>query len=184
MLLWQRGGTEKKTKNSPHPKRDEGCLCIKLRGTTQIAKDHLSPAAFGALTLRSVRFVFTGSSGVARNDPNRSTLQPRALSLDGGVCISDPIIAICHNFTFRKVGIVPLCVQLNYSIRKTFVNGFEQNLRHPDAVCTGYLAVLDGHGRVSCIPPISIFFIAHCITNRPISLYDHWVGFKVCCTVR
>ena len=97
MLLWQRGGTEKKTKNSPHPKRDEGCLCIKLRGTTQIAKDHLSLAAFGALTLRSVRFVFTGSSGVARNDPNRSTLQPRALSLDGGVCISDPIIAICHN---------------------------------------------------------------------------------------
>ena len=144
----------------------------------------MSPAAFGALTLRSVRFTFAGSSGVARNDPDRSTLQPWALSLDGGVCISDPIIAICHNFTFRKAGEVPLCVQLNYSIRKTFVNGFEQNLRHPDAVCTGYLAVLDGHGRVSCIPPISIFFIAHCITNRPISLYDHWVGFKVCCTVR
>ena len=173
-----------KTKNSPHPKRDEGCLCIKLRGTTQIAKDHLSPAAFGALTLRSVRFAFAGSSGVARNDPDRSTLQPWALSLDGGVCISDPIIAICHNFTFRKADIASLRVQLNYSIRKTFVNGFEQNLRHPDAVCTGYLAVLDGHGRVSCIPPISIFFIAHCITNRPISLYDHWVGFKVCCTVR
>ena len=117
-------------------------------------------------------------------DPTGTPCSLRAFSLDGGVCISDPIIAICHNFTFRKVGIVPLCVQLNYSIRKTFVNGFEQNLRYPDAVCTGYLAVLDGHGRVSCIPPISIFFIAHCITNRPISLYDHWVGFKVCCTVR
>ena len=85
MLLWQRGGTEKKTKNSPHPKRDEGCLCIKLRGTTQIAKDHLSPAAFGALTLRSVRFTFAGSSGVARNGPDRNALQLEALSLNGGV---------------------------------------------------------------------------------------------------
>ena len=129
MLLWQRGGTVKKTKNSPHPKRDEGCLCIKLRGTTQIAKDNISPAAFGALTLRSVRFTFAGSSGVARNDPDRSTLQPWALSLDGGVCISDPIIAICHNFTFRKAGTVPLCVQLNYSIRKTFVNVFSEKRR-------------------------------------------------------
>ena len=126
-----------KTKNSPHPKRDEGCLCIKLRGTTQIAKDHLSPAAFGALTLRSVRFTFAGSSGVARNDPDRSTLQPWALSLDGGVCISDPIIAICHNFTFRKADTMPLCVQLNYSIRKTFVNGFGQNFQSAvlDAAC-------------------------------------------------
>ena len=52
-------------------------MCIRdSRGTTQIAKDHLSPAAFGALTLRSVRFTFAGSSGVARNDPDRSTLQP------------------------------------------------------------------------------------------------------------
>ena len=76
-----------------------------------------------------------------------------------------PSVIILHS---AKQAQVPLCVQLNYSIRKTFVNGFEQNLRHPDAVCTGYLAVLDGHGRVSCIPPISIFFIAHCITNRPI----------------
>ena len=129
MLLWQRGGTVKKTKNSPHPKRDEGCLCIKLRGTTQIAKDHMSPAAFGALTLRSVRFTFAGSSGVARNDPDRSALQPRALSLDGGVCISDPIIAICHNFTFRKADIASLRVQLNYSIRNTFVNVFSEKRR-------------------------------------------------------
>ena len=119
----------KKTKNSPHPKRDEGCLCIKLRGTTQIAKDHMSPAAFGALTLRSVRFTFAGSSGVARNDPDRSTLQPWALSLDGGVCISDPIIAICHNFTFRKADIASLRVQLNYSIRNTFVNVFSEKRR-------------------------------------------------------
>ena len=126
---------------------------------------------------------FAGSSGVARNDPDRSALQPWALSLDGGVCISDPIIAICHNSAAAKGHSAP-CVQLNYSMCKAFVNRFGQNSRHPDAVCTGYLAVLDGHGRVSCIPPISIFFIAHCITNRPISLYDHWVGFKVCCTVR
>ena len=184
MMLWQRGRQAQKTKTASIPIKGRRLCCSKLRGTTQIAKDKLSPAAFGALTLRSVRFAFAGSSGVARNDPDRSTLQPWALSLDGGVYISGPIIAICHNFTSHKTGTQPPCVQLNYSIRKTFVNGFEQNLRHPDAVCTGYLAVLDGHGRVSCIPPISIFFIAHCITNRPISLYDHWVGFKVCCTVR
>ena len=50
-----------------------------------------------------------GSSGVARNDPDRSTLQPWALSLDGGVCISDPIIAICHNSRFAaKAHIRPL----------------------------------------------------------------------------
>ena len=74
---------------------------------------------------------------MARNDPDRSTLQPWALSLDGGVCISDPIIAICHNFTFRKAGEMPLCVQLNYSIRKTFVNGFGQNFQSAvlDAAC-------------------------------------------------
>ena len=48
MLLWQRGGTVKKTKNSPHPKRDEGCLCIKLRGTTQIAKDKMCPLPLSA----------------------------------------------------------------------------------------------------------------------------------------
>ena len=48
----------------------------------------------------------------------------------------------------------------------------------------GHLAVLDGHGRVSRIPPITIFLIAHCIADRPVSLYDHRVGFKVCCTVR
>ena len=95
----------------------------------------MSPAAFGALTLRSVRFTFAGSSGVARNDPDRSTLQPWALSLDGGVCISDPIIAICHNFTFRKAGIVPLCVQLNYSIRKTFVNVFSEKSRFTPTLC-------------------------------------------------
>ena len=58
------------------------------------------------------------------------------------MCISDPIIAICHNFTFRKAGEVPLCVQLNYSIRKTFVTGFEQNLRHPDAAHLQHLAAL------------------------------------------
>ena len=79
-------------------------MCIKLRGTTQIAKDHLSPAAFGALTLRSVRFTFAGSSGVARNDPDRSTLQPWALSLDGGVCISDPDNWTTYNTTLVVQG--------------------------------------------------------------------------------
>ena len=111
----------------------------------------MSPAAFGALTLRCVRFTFAGSSGVARNDPDRSTLQPWALSLDGGVCISDPIIAICHNFTFRKAGEMPLCVQLNYSIRKTFVNGFEQNLRHPDADDAADGAILGKDQGVVCL---------------------------------
>ena len=143
----------------------------------------MSPAAFGALTLRCVRLVSPEAPGRRKMEPAGTPCSWKR-SLCTAVCISDPIIAICHNFTFRKADIASLRVQLNYSIRKTFVNGFEQNLRHPDAVCTGYLAVLDGHGRVSCIPPISIFFIAHCITNRPISLYDHWVGFKVCCTVR
>ena len=199
MMLWQRGRQAQKTKTASIPIKGRRLCCSKLRGTTQIAKDKLSPAAFGALTLRSVRFAFAGSSGVARNEPDRNALQPWALSLDGGVCISDPIIAICHNFTSHKTGTQPPCVQLNYSMSRAFVNSFPaktfpyrrgrpaaapEKSRHPDAVCTGYLAVLDGHGRVSCIPPISIFFIAHCITNRPISLYDHWVGFKVCCTVR
>ena len=178
------GQTGAKNKTASIPIKGRRLCCSKLRGTTQIAKDKLSPAAFGALTLRSVRLISPEAPGWREMDPTGTPCSLRAFSLDGGVCISDPIIAICHNFTFRKADTMPPCVQLNYSIRKTFVNGFEQNLRHPDAVCTGYLAVLDGHGRVSCIPPISIFFIAHCITNRPISLYDHWVGFKVCCTVR
>ena len=34
--------------------------------------------------------------------PTGAPYSREALSLDGGVCISDPIIAICHNFTFRK----------------------------------------------------------------------------------
>ena len=109
-------------------------MSIKLRGTTQIAKDNVSLAAFGALTLRSVRFTFAGSSGVARNDPDRSTLQPWALSLDGGVCISDPIIAICHNFTFRKADTMSLCVQLNYSIHKAFVNVFSEKKQFTPAL--------------------------------------------------
>ena len=184
MLLWQRGGTEKKQKTALIPKGTKAACASNSVVPPKLQRIKCVPCRFRRVNAALRPTCVAGSSGVARNDPDRSTLQPWALSLDGGVCISDPIIAICHNFTFRKADIASLCVQLNYSIRKTFVNGFEQNLRHPDAVCTGYLAVLDGHGRVSCIPPISIFFIAHCITNRPISLYDHWVGFKVCCTVR
>ena len=93
----------------------------------------MSPAAFGALTLRCVRLVSPEAPGWREMIPTGAPYSRWALSLDGGVCISDPIIAICHNFTFRKADTMPLCVQLNYSIRKTFVNGFEQNLRHPDA---------------------------------------------------
>lgn len=138
----------------------------------------MSPAAFGALTLRSVRFAFAGSSGVARNDPDRSTLQPWALSLDGGVCISDPIIAICHNSAAAKGHSAP-CVQLNYSMCKAFVNRFGQNSRDPDAVHMGYFTVLDRHGRISRIPSINIFFVAHGIADRPVSLCNHRVGFKI-----
>ena len=85
MLLWQRGGTVKKTKNSPHPKRDEGCLCIKLRGTTQIAKDTLSPAAFGALTLRCVRLISPEAPGRHKMEPAGTPYSLRAFSLSGGV---------------------------------------------------------------------------------------------------
>ena len=35
-------------KKNLHPKRDEGCLCIKLRGTTQIAKDKMCPLPLSA----------------------------------------------------------------------------------------------------------------------------------------
>ncbi len=66
-------------------------------------------------------------------DPTGTPCSLRAFSLDGGVYISDPIIAICHNFTSHKTGTQPPCVQLNYSMSRAFVNGFSQNLRHPDA---------------------------------------------------
>ena len=84
MLLWQRGGTVK-NKNSPHPKRDEGCLCIKLRGTTQIAKDKSVPCRFRRVNAALRPTCVAGSSGVARNDPDRNALQLEALSLNGGV---------------------------------------------------------------------------------------------------
>jgi len=45
----------------------------------------VSPAAFGALTLRCVRFTFAGSSGVAQNGTDRNALQLEAPSLNGGV---------------------------------------------------------------------------------------------------
>ena len=85
----------------------------------------MSPAAFGALTLRCVRLISPEAPGWREMDPTGTPCSLRAFSLDGGVCISDPIIAICHNFTFRKADIASLRVQLNYSIRNTFVNGFE-----------------------------------------------------------
>ena len=73
----------------------------KLRGTTQIAKDHLSPAAFGALTLRSVRFAFAGSSGVARNGSRPERLAACGRSLWTVVCAfltpSLPSVIISHH---------------------------------------------------------------------------------------
>ena len=180
---WQTGRTAQKTKTAPSQK---GTKAVASNSVVppKLQRIKLSPAAFGALTLRCVRLLFAGSSGAARSMPCRNVLQPADVLSGRRYAHSDPIIAICHNSHAAKQAQCPLAYSLNYSIRRIFVNGFWQNLRHPDAVCTGYLAVLDGHGRVSRIPPISIFFAAHCITNRPISLYDHRVGFKVRCAVR
>ena len=47
----------------------------------------------------------------------------RTFSLDSGLHISDPIIAICHNSHPAKRHSAP-CVHLNYSIPEAFVNGF------------------------------------------------------------
>ena len=177
------GADGAKNKNSPIPK---GTKAVASNSVVppKLQRIKLSPAAFGALTLRCVRLLFAGSSGAARSMPCRNVLQPADVLSGRRYAHSDPIIAICHNSHAAKQAQCPLAYSLNYSIRRIFVNGFWQNLRHPDAVCTGYLAILDGHGRVSRIPPISIFFAAHCITNRPVSLYDHRVGFKVRCAVR
>ena len=111
-------------------------------------------------------------------DPTGTPCSLRAFSLDGGVYISDPIIAICHNSAAAKGHSAP-CVQLNYSMRKAFVNRFGQNSRNPDAVHMGYFTVLDRHGRISRIPSINIFFVAHGIADRPVSLCNHRVGFKI-----
>ena len=172
-----------KTKNSPHPEKGRR-LSEKLRGTTQIAE--MPPG-------RSCRFVrcnaalrptcVAGSSGSAQNGTDRNALQLEALSLGGGWYISDPIIAICHNSAAAKGHNAP-CVQLNYSMCKAFVNRFGQNLRDPDAVHMGYFTVLNRHGRISRIPSINIFFVPHGIANRPVSLCNHRVGFKICRTIR
>ena len=96
----------------------------------------MSPAAFGALTLRCVRLVSPEAPGWREMIPTGAPYS-HGRSLWTVVYISDPIIAICHNFTFRKADTMPLCVQLNYSIRKTFVNGFGQNFQSAvlDAAC-------------------------------------------------
>ena len=157
----------------------------------------MSPAAFGAVTLRCVRLVSPEAPGRHETRPAGAPCSWER-SLWAAVCISDPIIAICHNSHPAKRHSAP-CVHLNYSMGSAFVNSFPaktfphrqgrpaaapERLRHPDAVYMGHLAVLDGHGRVSRIPPINIFFAAHCIANRPVSLDHHWVGSKVCCAVR
>lgn len=138
----------------------------------------MSPAAFGALTLRSVRFLSPEAPGWHETHPAGAPCSLRALSLGGGWYISDPIIAICHNSAAAKGHSAP-CVQLNYSMRKAFVNRFGQNSRNPDAVHMGYFTVLDRHGRISRIPSINIFFVAHGIADRPVSLCNHRVGFKI-----
>ena len=56
-------------------------------------------------------------------DPTGTPCSLRAFSLDGGVYISGPIIAICHNSHPAKRHSA-LCVHLNYSIPEAFVNGF------------------------------------------------------------
>ena len=137
----------------------------------------MSPAAFGALTLRCVRLVSPEAPGRHETRPAGAPCSWER-SLWAAVCISDPIIAICHNFAAAKGHSAP-CVQLNYSMCKAFVNRFGQNLRHPDAVHMGYFTVLDRHGRISRIPSINIFFVAHGIADRPVSLCNHRVGFKI-----
>ena len=143
----------------------------------------MSPAALGALTLRSVRFLSPEAPGWRETHPTGAPYSLRALSLGGGWYISDPIIAICHNSAAAKGHSAP-CVQLNYSMCKAFVNRFGQNLRDPDAVHMGYFTVLNRHGRISRIPSINIFFVPHGIANRPVSLCNHWVGFKICRAIR
>ena len=137
----------------------------------------MSPAAFGALTLRSVRFLSPEAPGRHETRPAGAPCSWER-SLWAAVCISDPIIAICHNSAAAKGHSAP-CVQLNYSMCKAFVNRFGQNSRDPDAVHMGYFTVLDRHGRISRIPSINIFFVAHGIANRPVSLCNHRVGFKI-----
>ena len=137
----------------------------------------MSPAAFGAVTLRCVRLVSPEAPGRHETRPAGAPCSWER-SLWAAVCISDPIIAICHNFAAAKGHSAP-CVQLNYSMCKAFVNRFGQNLRHPDAAHMGYFTVLDRHGRISRIPSINIFFVAHGIADRPVSLCNHRVGFKI-----
>ena len=62
----------------------------------------VSPAAFGAITLRSVRLLSPEAPGWRELCPAGTPYSLRAFSLDGGAHISDPIIAICHNFVCRR----------------------------------------------------------------------------------
>ena len=133
MLLWQRGGTVKKQKTALIPKGTKAACASNSVVPPKLQRIKCVPCRFRRVNAALRPTCVAGSSGVARNDPDRSTLQPWALSLDGGVCISDPIIAICHNFTFRKADTMSLCVQLNYSIRKTFVNVFSKKSRFAPA---------------------------------------------------
>jgi len=176
--------TGAKTKTASAPTKGRR-LSEKLRGTTQIA-GKLSPAALCAVTLRRVRLISPEAPGrLEKPSAGTPCSHKRAFSLGGIACFSDPILAICHNPSFRTKGqIIPLRSIQIIAWPRRLSTGFPQILRHPDAVCMGHLAVLDGHGRVSRIPPITIFLIAHCIADRPVSLYDHRVGFKVCCAVR
>ena len=56
----------------------------------------MSPAAFGALTLRCVRLVSPEAPGRRKMEPTGTPCSWER-SLWAAVYISDPIIAICHN---------------------------------------------------------------------------------------
>lgn len=129
----------------------------------------MSPAAFGALTLRCVRLVSPEAPGWREMDPTGTPCSLRAFSLDGGVYISGPIIAICHNFTSHKTGTQPPCVQLNYSMAAAFVNGFSTNFTAPRCGLHGSSRRF-GWSR-SCFPHSTHKHLPHCsLHRRPLGL--------------
>ena len=89
----------------------------------------MSPAAFGAVTLRCVRLVSPEAPGWHETRPAGAPCSWER-SLWAAVCISDPINAICHNSHPAKRHSAP-CVHLNYSIPEAFVNGFSTNFTAP-----------------------------------------------------
>ena len=189
----------RKQKQPPPQQRDEGC--VKAPWYHPNCRRLCPPAALCAVTLRCVRLLSPEAPGRLEKPSAGTPCSPkRAFSLGGIVCFSDPIVAICHNLFFhtngqisplRSIQIIAwlrhlsspsqaLSCQLSQRERSGRLGRLRVPLRHPDSVYMGYLAVLDGHGRISRIPSINIFFVAHGIANRPVSLHDHRVRFKIC----